>query len=64
MVETRECGQGRGTGGCITRRMGGGARVTICSCSEDKCNYGLVEGEDYEGGGVAHMVWAVLGLVM
>ena len=44
--------------------MGGGARVTICSCSEDRCNYGLVEEEHYEEAGVTHMIWAVLGLVI
>ena len=63
VLEGRECGVGRGTGGCITRMMGGGARVTICTCSEDRCNYAQVEGVKYEGHGVDDLLWAVMGLL-
>ena len=61
-MESRECGQGRGREGCITRRLGGGARATICSCKGDKCNMGTGGGEVEEASGLSDLVWAIVGV--
>ena len=63
-VETRECGQGKGRGGCITRQMGGGARATICSCNQDNCNGGVVQVEAFEEAEFIDLVWAMTGLLV
>ena len=63
-VETRECGQGRGREGCITRRLGGGATATICSCKEDQCNVGVERGKEFEVVGLADFMWAMVGIMV
>jgi hypothetical protein len=62
-VETRECGQGKGRGGCITRQLGGGARATICSCNQDNCNGGVVDVEAFQRAGFTDSIWAIVGLL-
>ena len=63
-METRECGQGWGREGCINRRLGGGARATICSCKEDNCNVAVGRGEEIERAELADFAWAIVGALV
>ena len=63
-VETRECGKGMERQGCITRRLGGGATATICSCKEDRCNVGVGRVKEFEVGGLADFMWAMVGVTV
>ena len=59
MVETKECGQGMEREGCITRRLGGGATATICSCKQDKCNVGVGRLNEFKLVALSDFMWAI-----
>ena len=50
--------------GCITRRLGGGATATICTCKQDKCNVGVGRENEFKLVAMSDFMWAMVGVMI